>query len=260
MSKHLFRYRLAPTPLGTWTWALALLLVVPPVPALSQDAAATAAVAVELEATRPALEAALARLDGEGASPMAEAIRLRLGSGDFRTGDQVALEVTGEPDLTGTFTVEGGQVLVLPLAGEVSLAGVLRSELQDHMTAALAKVLKDPTVRARSLIQLSILGEVARPGFYVVTPDALLSEAFMEAGGPTTGAKMKKLRIERATQGAWVPSETPEGSLEARSVNELGLRSGDRVVVPGGSRLSGSEVAQISILGLSAIITMIRIY
>lgn len=250
---------LAPIPLRAWSGALALLLFALPFPTLGQQPAALP-VGVELEATRPALEAALARLDGEGASPMAEAIRLRLSSGDFRAGDQVALTVDGEADLTRTFSVEEGPVLVLPLVGELSLAGVLRAELEDHLTGALATILRDPVVRARSLIQVSILGEVTRPGFYMVTPDALLSEAFMEAGGPTQEAKMDKLRIERAQEGAWVPPETLEGSLEARSVNELGLRNGDRVVVPGGPGFWGGPAFQASVLGLTAIVSIIRFF
>ncbi|MDT8368298.1 MAG: polysaccharide biosynthesis/export family protein [Longimicrobiales bacterium] len=251
-----------PTPpsLRTWGWALALLLFAAPVSALAQAEETRLPVGVELEATRSALEAALNRLGGNDVDGMADIIRLRLSAGDFRPGDQVALTVTGEPDLTGTFTVEAGPVLPLPLAGEVPLSGVLRSELEGHLTEALARVIRNPTVRARSLIQLSILGEVTRPGFYVVTPDALLSEAFMEAGGPTQEAKMEELRIERAEAGAWIPSEAVVGSLESLSVNQLGLRNGDRILVPGDSGISGSQLAQISILGLSAIVTIFTVF
>ena len=61
-------------------------------------------------------------------------IERRLSSGDFSVGDQISLQVIGETSLTSTFTVDPGPSLMLPDMPLISLAGVLRSELDDHLT------------------------------------------------------------------------------------------------------------------------------
>ncbi len=187
-------------------------------------------------------------------------IRQRLKEGDFRAGDHVILDVDGTPELTDTFTVASGAVLRLPLVGDVSLTGILRSELEPYLTSRIAKVVKAPRVRARALVQLSILGAVTRPGFYLVTPDALLTEALMAAGGPTQDADFGKLSIERGPASVWSPESTLEGPIESRSVNELGLRTGDRIIIPVKNGIQKRDLIQIGILGLTALFSIVRFF
>ena len=111
-----------------------------------------------------------------------------------RVGDRVLLRV--EPGLTDsarqqsdTLAVTPGPALLLPGVGELSLAGVRRVDIEPYLTRQLARFLKNPEVHARVLVRLSILGEVARPGFYAVPADAAVSDAIMAAGGPTRDSK-----------------------------------------------------------------------
>lgn len=188
----------------------------------------------------------------------ATVIRKRLADGDFRAGDHVVLEVEGTPELTDTFTVASGTVLHLPVVGDVPLAGILRSELEPYLSERVAKVVRVPRVRARALVQLSILGEVTRPGFYLVTPDALLTEALMAAGGPTQQADFGKLKIERGPGSVWSPEGPPSGPIESHSVNELGLRTGDRIIIPGKGGVPKRDLIQIGILAITAFFSVIR--
>lgn len=190
----------------------------------------------------------------------ATVIRKRLEEGDFRAGDHIILAVEGTPELTDTFTVASGVALRLPLVGDVPLAGILRSELEPYLTQRIAQVVKAPRVQARALVQLSILGAVTRPGFYLVTPDALLTEALMAAGGPTQDADFAKLRIERGPASVWSPESALEGPIESRSVNELGLRTGDRIIIPAKNGIQKRELVQIGILGLTALFSIIRFF
>jgi len=189
----------------------------------------------------------------------------RLANGDFQSGDHVFLSVEGEPALTDTFTVATGPMLALPAVGDVDLHGILASELDAYLTRCIGEVLRQPMVRARALIQLSVLGEVTRPGFYLVTPDALLTEALMHAGGPTREASIAEIRIERGPASSWGPESfggLPEAPLEALSANDLGLRTGDRIVVPEreGEGISASMLAQFAVLGLSAVVSLTQIF
>ncbi len=214
--------------------------------------------AYRMQATRPELEATLERLRELARSPSRAAwlaadttyIRTRLEQGDFHVGDRVLLSVedplplrgTGdhaaaqgksqEQQLSDTFTVGVGQELVLPVVGTVSLRGVLRSELEPALARAIAGYIKDPVMRARSLVSVGVTGEVARPGYYSVPPDAVLSAVLTTAGGPTKDAKLKKLTLERDGRALLEGKALGRAIARASTLDELQVRSGDQLVVP----------------------------
>jgi hypothetical protein len=168
----------------------------------------------------------------EQAEARAARVRQRLAHGDFQAGDRITLEVRGDARLTGDYVVDPGPTIVLPDIGDVSLAGVLRSELQDHLRQELSRYLHSPSVRARSMIRLGIIGEVGSPGFFAIPASAILEDAVMTAGGPTRQADLNKIRIERSGQTVWKDRPLQEAMLEARTLDQLNLQAGDRIVVP----------------------------
>ena len=181
----------------------------------------------------------------EKASAEAELIRQRLTQGDFQIGDRIVLVVEGEAALTDTFTVLEPRVLRLPVVGDVSMTGVLRSELEGHLRASLAKYLRDPVVRARSLIRLALLGQVAKPGYYVVPSHFVLTDALMVAGGPIPTAKVEKVRIERNGEAIWEAEALQAALAEGRTLDQLNLRAGDQVVVPRNSSVFWSRAIPV---------------
>ena len=131
-------------------------------------------------------------------------IQERLRNGDFRIGDRVVLTIQGEWDnVPDTFPVEAGPEITLPVMGTVTLRGVLRSELEAHMTAELGRFIQNPVVQAQSLIRIQILGQVGQPGFYAVQSTDLIGDAIMTAGGPTSQANVEKMKIIRANEEIW---------------------------------------------------------
>lgn len=185
-----------------------------------------------LHVTRAELEATLARHEAAGARNEAAAIRQRLDEGDLRVGDRVLLYVEGQPQLSDTFNVVAGRKLVLPDVGEVALAGVLRAELQDHLTAEVGRYLRSPLVRARSLIRLEVMGAVGRPGFYAVPADVLVSDALMIAGGPAGNARIERIKIQRGRDVLWDGDRLRAAVVEGRTLDQLGVRAGDAILVP----------------------------
>ena len=90
--------------------------------------------------------------------------------------NRILLLVEGEPSLSDTFTVGLGSTLILPAVGDVSLVGVLRSELQDYLARRLGQNLRDAVVRARAYVRLAEResGPIPRPaGFSWPWGDAL---------------------------------------------------------------------------------------
>jgi polysaccharide export outer membrane protein len=152
--------------------------------------------------------------------------------GGFQVGDRVLLQVEGDSQFTGTFTVRAGPALALPVIGEISLIGVQRSEVEPYLGRQLERYLKNPVVHAKALINLSILGEVERPGFYAVPVDVVLGDALMQAGGPTREAKVVAIRIERDGKPVLRADSLQAAFAHGLTVDQLRLRDGDRVVVP----------------------------
>lgn len=197
-----------------------------------------------LQMTREQLEAALAEYEQAANSPgyssdlreraerEAELVRERLEQGDFQVGDRIVLYVRGEPEMSDTLTVEPQQVVMLHEIGAISLQGVLRAELEEHMRTELARYVRDPQVTAESLIRVAILGAVGRPGFFVLPASMLLEDALMAAGGPSGNANLEKINVLRGDEVVWDGEELQQAMIDGRTLDQLNLRAGDQVDVP----------------------------
>jgi len=152
----------------------------------------------------------------------------------FQVGDRILLLVEGDSTLSDTFTVVTGPAVQLPEIGAISLAGVQRTGLEAHLRRELSRYLKDPVVRARALIRLSIQGAVTRPGFYAVPTDLVLADALMVAGGPIQEARVEKMRIQRNGARIWTGPKLQAAIARGATVEDLGLRAGDQIDVPRG--------------------------
>jgi protein involved in polysaccharide export with SLBB domain len=162
----------------------------------------------------------------------AELIRSRLEQGDFRTGDQIVLQVEFEPALTETFVVTADRKLTLPYVGQIPMDGVLRAELTEHLRREIGRYVRDPNVRAQSLLRLTVTGQVGRGGFLVVPSDALVTDVLTAAGGPSGNAAIDRIHIERAGQVIWEGMALQENIIAGRTLDQLNLQAGDRIVVP----------------------------
>ena len=162
----------------------------------------------------------------------APTLRAQQATEGFQSGDVVRLEVEGDTLFTGTFTVGPGPALTLPVIGEIPLAGVHRVALEAHLQQQLGRYLRNPVIRAKALIRLSILGEVARPGIYAVPTDLVLADAVMVAGGPTQEAKFAATRIERGSKRLVEGDRLQQALASGLTVDDLNLRAGDQIFVP----------------------------
>jgi protein involved in polysaccharide export with SLBB domain len=209
-------------------------------------------------ATRAELEAGLAQLEQVIGSPgfsksyrqarekEAAMVRQRLAEGDFQVGDQVDVMVVGEQSLSNKFTVLSDRTLSLPQLPPISLQGVLRSEIRDHLTREISKYIKNPQVTIQgSAIRLAILGSVGRPGYYTMPADELVSSAIMQAGGPAPGVKMEKSSVRRQGKEVIAGTEIQSAISGGQSLDQLNLHGGDELVIGqprGGGGVSGGSL------------------
>lgn len=187
-----------------------------------------------------------------------ERIRERLDSGDFELGDRIVLAVQNEPELPDTVTVQSGPKITLPLFGDISLDGVLRSEIEEHLSDALAQFIRQPVVQARALMRVSVQGAVAQPGFYVVPADMLLSETLMVAGGPAPTSQLEEMRIDRGAQTVMEGAEVQEALRQGYTLDQLNLQAGDQVFLP--AQAPGGFFSNLGVIvGLVSTVTLVVI-
>jgi protein involved in polysaccharide export with SLBB domain len=194
---------------------------------------------------------------------LADVVRERLANGDFQIGDRVALQVVGETLLTDTFTVETGRMLRLPNIGMVPLAGVLRSELADHVSRHLVQFLREPRVTAQALIRVTVMGAVTQVGFYTVPVDFQVNDV-LRAAGIAGNADLTQLRIERSGEVLWEGDELLAIITEGRTLDALDIRAGDRfMVTPQRTRNALSLVQGLTMLltipfSIAGLVALIR--
>ncbi len=206
-----------------------------------------------------ATRADLERIAAAGGAAGAKA-QQRLTNGDFQVGDRIALTVQGESALTDTVTVREGQVVHLDNLTDVSLHGVLHSELQARLAQEIARYLRNPVVRATPLVRVAVLGQVQRPGYYSAPADALVSDMLMRAGGPTTSANVNKTVVRRGPD-VVLPAKAVETAMaRGETIDQLDLRPGDQLIVPerpaGGNALRILEIVGV-VAGIGTSIAII---
>jgi protein involved in polysaccharide export with SLBB domain len=184
---------------------------------------------------------------------LAGIIRGRLAYGDFQPGHRILLFVGGDSALVDTFTVRADQKLQLPDLPDISLSGVLDSELQGYLKTQLAKYIRNPDVRAQALLRVSVSGDVTSPGFYSIRTDTPVSDVIMTAGGPSGSADMGKVVLRRGTAVVVKKEGIQEAIRSELTMTDIGARPGDELYVPTkptGSNWTKLAAATASITGI----------
>ena len=182
--------------------------------------------------TRAELEAQAKTADAKQDKHEAYLIHYRLEHGDFQDGDRIVLRIVRLPAaIAETLAVRNGKQLQLPQVGDVSLAGVLRSELAPKLTAYLAKYIRDPVVHAIPLVRVGILGMVGRPGYYYASADIPLSDVLMSAGGPNAIADLGRVEVKREGQVIIDGKNAQVALREGMSMDLLHMQAGDEISV-----------------------------
>jgi len=182
--------------------------------------------------SRALLEAKLGEAANANRPWEALVLRSRLNAGDFQDGDRIVVVLESNPTATDTMQVQAGRVLQFPKMSEVSLKGVLRSELIETLRLHLSKYLTNPAVRATPLLPVAVAGNVRNPGFFYAPADFLLRDLIMRAGGPAPEADVSKTEVRRAGKTIWNVHAVRMAFTEGLSLDRLHLLAGDEVYVP----------------------------
>lgn len=164
-------------------------------------------------------------------------------------GDQLVLILTGEVELAHTLDVTREGFVVIPQVGQLSVANLTMTQLQDLLYARLSRSYSGvrrgadaPTkftvsVARLRAIQVFVTGEVERPASYRISSASTAMTALYAAGGPTERGSLRKVEVRR---GGRVVSALDVYDYLVRGDNsrDVRLENGDIVfVAPHGPRV-----------------------
>lgn len=166
--------------------------------------------------------------------------KIRRGLNRFVVDPNVTLSLVGvRPDLNFAATINPEGNIFVPQVGQVSVQGLTLEEAQEKIRTLLNRVLVKPVVSVslagQRPVQVTISGEVTRPGIYPVGGVLRVSDALLVAGGSTQQADLRQVQIRRklidgsiVTQNIDLYTPLQNGSAQPN----LRLQDGDAVIIP----------------------------
>jgi polysaccharide export outer membrane protein len=152
--------------------------------------------------------------------------------------DVLAINVWKEPDISRSIPVRSDGKISLPLVGEVQAAGLTPLKLETDIAIKLKNYIAEPEVTVMvqqvNSQKFNILGQVARPGSYVIANSPTVLDAIALAGGFRDFAKQKSIYVLRQGSGAEsrIKFNYKDVSQGKNMEQNIKLQPGDTIIVP----------------------------
>lgn len=173
-------------------------------------------------------------------------------------GDQIRLDIFQVDEYSGDYPVLVDGTISLPLVGNVKVAGLTLKEASGIVSRQYSTYLKRPLVTVGLIaprpLKIGISGEVDNPGSYEISLDPAnpsfpsVTDIIERAGGITTIADVRNVRVTRKVQGRDVPYSSNLWTLltQGRLSQDISLRDGDTIFIPTVDELDTNELARLS--------------
>jgi polysaccharide biosynthesis/export protein len=155
-----------------------------------------------------------------------------------KPGDVLSVSVWKEPDLQKETLVRPDGSFSFPLVGEVDAKGKTVADLTKTMGQRLAKYISDPVVTV-SIQEIKgnkvyVIGQVNKPGEFIMNPSVDVMQALSMAGGTTPFASLGDIVVLRRTPAGKqsLPFRYNDVVKGRRMDQNIDLQAGDVVVVP----------------------------
>ncbi len=153
-------------------------------------------------------------------------------------GDVLQIEVYagGERQSDFSVTVSSERTIICPLIGSVDIGSAGTTEIGAKLGAILARdYYVDPQVLVsvkEHAAKIFVLGEVKRPGVYLLTDAPTLLSACVLAGGFTDFAAPQHAKIARTENGKLKFINVDLMKAKRGKAEDVRLRGGDRLEIP----------------------------
>ena len=158
-------------------------------------------------------------------------------------GDRLVLILTGDVESSHSLDVTREGFVVIPQVGQLYVANLTLGQLEDLLYSRLGRVYsgvrRDAGATTRFSLsvarlrsnQVFVLGEVERPGSYMVSSAGTAISALYAAGGPTANGSFRDVQIRRGPRTVAM-LDLYDYLLRGDASNDARLETGDIVFVP----------------------------
>ena len=153
-------------------------------------------------------------------------------------GDMLHITVYGNPDMTTDTRVTAAGTISFPLVGDVKVGGITASMAEQRIASLLenGKFIKRPQVNITVMqvvsLQVSVLGEVHKPGRYPLDRASTLTDLLAIAGGITPNGS-DQITVVSLKNGKSIRQEYDLHNMFRKSGSqEVWVSSGDIIYVP----------------------------
>jgi polysaccharide biosynthesis/export protein len=159
-------------------------------------------------------------------------------------GDRINVSISTVPEFSGVYQLMVDGHITLPVIGSVDVQNMTETQAAQEIAQRYteAQVLVKPTITVilseMSNVHVAIIGEIVRPGAYIITPDngelPTLTQVIDKAGGITQQADLQAIEIHRPRRdGAFKVVKSSLWSLLTQGdlSQDIAIRDGDTVVL-----------------------------
>ncbi|WP_159786884.1 polysaccharide biosynthesis/export family protein [Sodalinema gerasimenkoae] len=160
---------------------------------------------------------------------------------EYRLGIGDGISIVVQPpfqDLSTTAQISFQGTIFVPLLGTVNLQGLTVDQAANLLETSLNRFVVNPDVQVvlaqPRQSQITVTGEVDRPGFFPIAPNSPLVQALLTAGGVTMDADLREVTVERRFPDGERISQTFDLHTPltlGQAIPDVRLRDGDVVRV-----------------------------
>jgi protein involved in polysaccharide export with SLBB domain len=160
----------------------------------------------------------------------------------FGPGDKLVLFLTGDVEQSYPLTVTREGFVVIPQVGQVNVAGLTRSQLEDALYSRLGRVYSGVRrgtgattkfyidVSQMGTNQIFVIGDVKHPASYRLSRAGTAMTALYLAGGPSGSGSLRNVLIRRNGQTV-ATLDVYDYALRGDASNDVRLENGDVLFV-----------------------------
>jgi protein involved in polysaccharide export with SLBB domain len=150
-------------------------------------------------------------------------------------GDQLQIRIWGQLEANLRATVDRAGQIYIPRVGQIALAGVHYSELEQYLRNEVSKIFRNfnltATVGRLRSIQVFVLGNARYPGTYTISSLSTLVNAIFASGGPSPQGSLRHIQVRR--DGSTVTDfDLYELLIKGDKSKDVRLQPGDVLYIP----------------------------
>ena len=147
-----------------------------------------------------------------------------------RAGDVLRIKLWPDQQYSGEYPVESSGVVVIPLLGELPVAGLTVGALRTDLRERYGRLTSGGIVVVTLVFRVSVIGEVVRAGLYPADASQTVFDLISQAGGFTQNALTSGIRLVRNDR--VIVLDAQRAMSDGDPALGLLVQSGDRLIVP----------------------------